>query len=237
MKFDSALPEGKHRPIPLRGDVSFIPRPDIFQALSSRSVAIIAPEENQDDGVTVELTAVGAWRRDRDEELPLDIAVGDIVWTNARFAARRIKVDGVNHWMLHQSLVLGKVIDMSTPCPIAPGDNIITRPAPKWMQFALTGSREVQRDGLPLITIADGLDGEEGVATDNDRDPSRATYEEVVAVGPLYDDVAQVGDLVAVTKQRTATNITVRGEKFTLVPPNNQSTVIMRAADRPEWTR
>jgi hypothetical protein len=239
VKFDSALPPGKFRPTALRAEAFFIPRPDIFHAASSSSLVIPEPGESQDDGLTIELTSVGFPPKDGDDVKAIGVSQGDIVWTNGRFSARRLKVDNVNHWAIHQSLLLAKVINMTLP-PEPLGHNLITKPAPKWMQFALTGNAEVQPDGFGLIKIHDDLDGEEGVATDNDaRDPSRATYEEVVSVGkyvPAMQDI-RPGDLVAVNKQRTATNITIRGQRYTLTAMSNISGVIMRAADRPEWTR
>lgn len=238
MKFDSVMAPGKHRPQALRGECTFVPRPDLFQSLSSRTVLVVGPEENQDDGVTVELTSMGLPMRDATELPAIQASPGDIIWTNGRFAARRLKVGGVNHWVLHQSLLLAKVTDMSDSIPVPLGKNIITKPAPKWMQYALTGCSEVQSDGYGLIKIADSVDGEEGVATDNDsKDPSRTTYEEVIAKGPDNDSDYSIGDLVAVTKQRTATNITVRGNRMCLCPPNNVAGRIMLAKDRPEWTK
>lgn len=236
MAFQSILPAGARPPQTFEAACSVVPRPDLFKRVTSRSLYIAtAPSLEADEGVLVEVTSVGPGRLSEGTLHESVVRVGDICWVNGAFAGRRVAKDGINHWTCGQERLLARQTKL-TGMPIPLSDHLLTIPNNAWAQRSrVATSTKIERDGLPTIVVADRVDGEEGYSSDDDpRDPARVCYEEVAAVGPDAPEGLRVGSLIAFSRGRASTDLTVCGKKYCLVPMSCFSCLIATPEERPE---
>lgn len=237
----SALDPWESRPDCQHNFCSVVPRDDIFKKVILSVVdwgrfgveggLEVAVNDNmtRDTGGILEVTGVGPGRVVNGQQARPLVQVGDIVYANLFFVGHRHMLGRRAHYMFDSDRILARLdVEARVAEPI--GNTIITRRCEDRMTRAMLGDL-VGTHGKKIVLPGSTTD--EGVNAENGRDPQKVVYEEVVAVGPgkmdgdlLVKPTCQVGQLVSFSRDSMTTDITLKGQKYTLVPWNHVEAII-----------
>lgn len=237
----SLLEPGEKRPVALHNHVFVVPRDDVYKKV------VVTPIEwarfgvkgelevevntnmHKDTAGVLEVTSVGPGRVQNGIQSQPLVKVGDLVYINLFFVGHRHMVARRTHYAFDMDNILA-TLDVENRVATPVGASIITKANDDRMERAMIGGL-VGTHGKQIVLH--GSTKEVGMNSENGRDPQKITYEEVVAVGPgkmdgdiLVKPTCKVGDLVSFSKDSMATTMTVKGQKYTLVPWSHVQAII-----------
>lgn len=229
------------RPDPQHNFVCVMPRDDIYKKVVVTVIdwgrfgvkgdlqVEVGANMHKDTGGVLEITGIGPGRVQNGIQCKPLCQVGDIVYINLFFVGHRHMVGRKIHYMFDMDNILAK-LDVENRVATPVGAAIITKANDERMERAMLGGL-VGTHGKQIVLH--GSTKETGMNAENGRDPQKITYEEVVAVGPgkmdgdiLVKPTCKVGDLVSFSKDSMATTMTLKGQKYTLVPWSHVEAII-----------